>query len=145
MPVPRVGLRAHALVAPKRALRALERYAIEPAEIFAGADALLAVREPEGVAEIKNIAGRARRNLAEELTRMGIDRVLSIHHEINNALVGIRGNTQLLLMAPVAEQPKVRERLEVVLRESTRIKDAAASIRELRLGVAGPGTSAHAA
>jgi len=32
-----------------------------------------------------------------------------------------------------------------VLRESTRIKDAAASIRELRLGVAGPGTSAHAA
>ncbi len=83
---------------------------------------------------------------AEEVAWMErIGRVLNIHHEINNALVGIRGNTQLLLMAPVAEQPKVRERLEVVLRESTRIKDAAASIRELRLGVAGPGTSAHAA
>jgi uncharacterized protein YllA (UPF0747 family) len=71
VPMPRVGLRAHALVAPKRALRALERYAIEPAEIFAGADALLAAREPEGVGEIKTIAGRARRNLAEELTRIG--------------------------------------------------------------------------
>ena len=52
-------------------MRALERYAIEPAEIFTGADALLAAREPEGVAEIKTIAGRARRSLAGELTHIG--------------------------------------------------------------------------
>jgi len=71
VPMPRVGLRAHALVAPRRALKALERYAVEPQEIFAGADALLAAREPEGVGEIKTVAGRARRSLAEELTRIG--------------------------------------------------------------------------
>ena len=70
-PMPRVGLRAHALIAPRRALGALERYAIKPQEIFADADALLAAREPQGVGEIKAIAGRARRKLAEELTRIG--------------------------------------------------------------------------
>lgn len=71
--------------------------------------------------------------------------VLRVHHEINNALVGVRGNTQLLLMAPVAEQPGVRERLEVVLRESTRIRDAAARVRELKTALAGPGPAARAA
>jgi len=71
VPLPRVGLRAHALVAPRRVLRAFERYAIEPAEIFAGADALLAEREPAGVAEIKALADTARRDLADRLTRIG--------------------------------------------------------------------------
>ena len=77
------------------------------------------------------------------LERVG--RAVSIHHEINNALVGIRGNAQLLLMGPAAQQPKVRERLEVLLRESTRIKDAAATLRELRLGFTDPGPATHAA
>ncbi len=59
VPMPRVGLRAHALVAPRRALKALAKYQIAPQEIFAGADALLAAREPAGVAEIKAAASRA--------------------------------------------------------------------------------------
>ena len=71
VPMPRVGLRGHALVAPRRALKAMERYNIEPREVFSSADALLAAREPEGVAEIKTVARRARQNLAEELTRIG--------------------------------------------------------------------------
>jgi uncharacterized protein YllA (UPF0747 family) len=71
VPMPRVGLRGHALVAPRRVVKAMERYAIEPREVFSGADALLAAREPEGVAEIKTVARRARQNLAEELTRIG--------------------------------------------------------------------------
>jgi uncharacterized protein YllA (UPF0747 family) len=71
IPMPRVGLRAHALVAPRRALKAMDRHAIEPAEIFGGADALLPARVPAGVAEINAIAERARLNLAEELTRIG--------------------------------------------------------------------------
>jgi uncharacterized protein YllA (UPF0747 family) len=71
VPMPRVGLRAHALVAPRRALKALDKYKIEPREIFAGADALLAARDPQGVAEIESIAERARKNLAEDLTRIG--------------------------------------------------------------------------
>ena len=31
--------------------------------------------------------------------------VLGVHHEINNALVGVRGNAQLLLMNPAAQHP----------------------------------------
>ncbi len=71
LPMPRVALRAHALVAPLRAVRAFERYGIEPAEVFAGADALLAAREGAGVAEIESIAETARRDLAGQLTRIG--------------------------------------------------------------------------
>jgi bacillithiol synthase len=71
VPMPRVGLRAHALVAPRRAMRAFDRFAIEAPEIFTGADALLAAREPAGVAEIKRLAESARVDLAEKLTRIG--------------------------------------------------------------------------
>ena len=75
----------------------------------------------------------------------GVVNVLRIHHDINNALVGVRGNAQLLLMAPVAEQPNVRDRLEVILRESARIKDAATRINELKASITGQGPSARAA
>jgi signal transduction histidine kinase len=72
--------------------------------------------------------------------------LLALHHEINNALVGVSGNAQLLLMGPAGQQPGVRERLEVVLRESQRIRDAAVQLRQLRavLG-AGGGTPAEPA
>ena len=68
--------------------------------------------------------------------------LLALHHEINNALVGVSGNVQLLLMGPAGQQPGVRERLEVVLRESQRIRDAAVQVRQLRAAlVAGDGTT----
>jgi nitrogen-specific signal transduction histidine kinase len=70
---------------------------------------------------------------------------LGLHHEINNALVGVRGNTQLLLMGPAGQQPGTRERLEVVIRESGRIQEAAGRLRELKLVVGGPGNSSLAA
>lgn len=57
---------------------------------------------------------------------------LRLHHEINNALVGVSGNAQLLLLSPMAQQPALRERLEVVLRESTRIEYAARRLRALK-------------
>lgn len=59
-------------------------------------------------------------------------RLLAVHHEINNALVGVSGNAQLLLMGAAGQQPGVRERLEVVVRESERIRDAALRLRPLR-------------
>jgi signal transduction histidine kinase len=62
--------------------------------------------------------------------------VLGVHHEINNALVGVRGNTQLMLMNPAGHSPGVREKLEVVLRESGRIQEATARLRDLK-GVLG--------
>lgn len=72
-------------------------------------------------------------------------RVLALHHDINNALVGVRGHAQLLMMGPVGQQPGVRDRLEVMLRESARIQEAAARIRELRQAMGGDGVPARAA
>lgn len=70
---------------------------------------------------------------------------LAVHHEINNALVGVRGNAQLLLMNPAAQVPGLRERLEVVLRESSRIQEAAGRIAELKTGLGGGASHQRAA
>jgi signal transduction histidine kinase len=64
--------------------------------------------------------------------------VLGVHHEINNALVGVRGNTQLMLMNPAGQAPGVRERLEVVLRESGRIQEATVRLRDLKRVLGSP-------
>jgi signal transduction histidine kinase len=59
-------------------------------------------------------------------------RQLGMHHDINNALVGVRGNAQLLLMGPAGATPGARDRLEVVLRESDRIREAAQRLNALK-------------
>lgn len=71
--------------------------------------------------------------------------VLGVHHEINNALVGIRGNAQLLLMNPAVQQQGIRDRLEVVLRESGRIQEATGRLRELKTGFGGAPPKSRAA
>ena len=83
--------------------------------------------------------------LAQEDWCARIARTLSLHHEINNALVGVRGNAQLLLMGPAGKQPEIRKRLEVVIRESARIQEAAARIRELKVALGGPDSASRAA
>ncbi len=60
---------------------------------------------------------------------------IGLHHEISNALVGVSGNVQILLMGPLGQRSDVRERLEVVLRESHRIRDAAAQLGQIRAGL----------
>ena len=85
VPMPRVALRAHELLAPKRILRTVERYDIKPEEIFAGADAALASREPAGVAEVTSIADRARRELAEQITKIG-EIALPAEHALARAI-----------------------------------------------------------
>ena len=72
-------------------------------------------------------------------------RLLEMHHEINNALAGVRGHAQLLLLGPVATDPKVRERLEVIIRESGRIENAARSLREIRGRLGKPDAASRAA
>ena len=57
---------------------------------------------------------------------------LSVNHDINNALVGVVGNAQLLGLGPAAALPGVKERLEVIARESRRIKDATVRLSELK-------------
>ena len=71
--------------------------------------------------------------------------VLTVHHEINNALVGVRGNAQLLLMSPAGKQDGVRERLEVVLRESSRIQEAASRLHALKSSLGGEAPRSRAA
>ncbi|HEX7191551.1 MAG TPA: bacillithiol biosynthesis BshC [Thermoanaerobaculia bacterium] len=71
VPMPRVALRGHALVAPKRVARLFERFGLDAREIFSSADAILAEREAPGVAEVREIAERAHANLAAEITRIG--------------------------------------------------------------------------
>ena len=60
---------------------------------------------------------------------------LRLHHEVNNALVGVSGNAQLLLLGPPGRQPAVRERLEIVLREARRIEVAVQRLRALRVAL----------
>lgn len=79
--MPRVALRAHALVAPKRVARAFERYDIKPEEIFTSTEELLADREPQGVAKIRDAAERGRKQLAEVFTEIG-DVALPADHAI---------------------------------------------------------------
>ncbi|MDP9194537.1 MAG: bacillithiol biosynthesis cysteine-adding enzyme BshC [Acidobacteriota bacterium] len=69
--MPRVALRGHVLVAPKRVARAMERFGIEPAEVFAAADALIAEREPEGVARIREILDDGKRELMQRIAQVG--------------------------------------------------------------------------
>jgi nitrogen-specific signal transduction histidine kinase len=68
-----------------------------------------------------------------------------VHHEINNASVGVRGNAQLMLMQPAGQAPGVRERLEVVLRESGRIQEATVRLGELKGLLGRPVQRPHAA
>ena len=69
--MPRVALRGHVLVAPKRVARALERYGIDPAEVFRPADAILADHEPEGVARIRKVVDEGRRELLRRIEEIG--------------------------------------------------------------------------
>ena len=83
-----------------------------------------------GAASLRSVVAEWSREQEEWNTQ--VRELLSVQHEINNALVGVRGNTQLMLMNPAGQVPGVRERLEVVLRESGRIQEAAARLRDLK-------------
>jgi signal transduction histidine kinase len=58
--------------------------------------------------------------------------LLGVHHDINNALVGVSGSAQLLQLGPAGREPGVRERLDTVIRESQRIRDAVQALPPLR-------------
>jgi signal transduction histidine kinase len=64
--------------------------------------------------------------------RRSVSDALSIHHEVNNALTGVFGNAQLLLMGPAGQDPGMRKRLESLIHEAERIRDVAARLQDLR-------------
>jgi len=68
---PRVALRGHVLLAPKRVARAIARYDLDPANLFRNADALLAEKEPEGVERIREIADEGKRELMARIEQIG--------------------------------------------------------------------------
>lgn len=99
-------------------------------DLLARADAQEATGDAAGAAALRTLVSEWW-NEQESWNARVRDR-LGVHHEINNALVGVRGNAQLMLMNPSGLTPGIRERLEVVLRESGRIQEATARLRELK-------------
>jgi len=99
--------------------------------------------DAEGAAALRDIAESWWKE--QEVWLAGVRDVLSAHHEINNALVGVRGNAQLVLKDPACRGPEARERLEVVLRESSRIQEATARIRDLKAVLGAPAPRSRAA
>jgi bacillithiol biosynthesis cysteine-adding enzyme BshC len=85
IPMPHVALRGHVLVASRRLMKAAGRYGIDVGDVFGTPDALLVDREAPGVAEIKTIAERAQRNLAEEIARIG-EIALPAEHSLARAI-----------------------------------------------------------
>jgi bacillithiol synthase len=71
VPIPRVALRGHALVAPRRVLRAMDRYSIDLPDVFDSPDAILAAREPEDVAAVHRIAEEAKVDLIRRIEEIG--------------------------------------------------------------------------
>ncbi|MEO8036715.1 MAG: bacillithiol biosynthesis BshC, partial [Acidobacteriota bacterium] len=67
---PRVALRGHALVAPHRVARYIERYDIDPVDVFSSADEIIAEREPRGVGEIHAITREAQQQLETAIQRI---------------------------------------------------------------------------
>ena len=110
-------------------------YAALRAKLLEQAEAL---RDSGHVAEAASLAAVVERWWDEQLRWNGsLVEMLRLHHDINNALVGVSGNAQLLMRDPVADQPGVRERLEVMVRESNRIQTAAARLRDLKSALEG--------
>jgi uncharacterized protein YllA (UPF0747 family) len=69
--MPRVALRGHVLVAPKRVAKAMDRFAIEPEEVFAAPEEIVAGREPEGVARIRELVEEGKRELMAKVGQIG--------------------------------------------------------------------------
>jgi uncharacterized protein YllA (UPF0747 family) len=81
IPMPRIALRGHALVAPKRVVNFIPRFGIDPADIFTSVDRILARQEPAGVAEVQQIATDAQRCL-----NAAIDRIRELSLPADHAL-----------------------------------------------------------
>ena len=83
IPMPRIALRGHALVAPRRIVRAFERFGIDACSIFRTPDEILAEREPEGVTKVRTITEEAQREL-----RKHIDAINEIALPADHSLAG---------------------------------------------------------
>ena len=91
--LPRVALRGHALVLPKRVMRFFERFDIEPSEVFTSPDALLAEREAEGVAQVRALKDEAKRDLLKRIEQIG-DLALPAEHSLAGSITRSVGHLE---------------------------------------------------
>ncbi|HUP47571.1 MAG TPA: bacillithiol biosynthesis BshC [Thermoanaerobaculia bacterium] len=91
--MPRVALRGHVLLAPKRVLRFVGRLGIEPEELFTSADEILAAREPAAVGEVRRLAAEAERDLMDKIERIG-QLALPAEHSLARAITRSVGHIE---------------------------------------------------
>lgn len=70
VPMPRIALRGHVLVAPAAIVRRFQKYDIRPEDVFTSPEELLANREPEGVTKVRQIAAEAERDLEQQIDKI---------------------------------------------------------------------------
>ena len=68
--LPRVSLRGHVLVAPRRVVRSIARYEIPPEDVFKTADELASAHESKGVAKVRSITEEAEENLKKSIDQI---------------------------------------------------------------------------
>ncbi|HWS73388.1 MAG TPA: bacillithiol biosynthesis BshC [Thermoanaerobaculia bacterium] len=87
--LPRVALRGHALVVPKRIGRFFTRFDIAPMEAFSTTDEILADREPQGVAAVRDLAQDAHRELdaaIEKIRELALPADHALARSINRSI-----------------------------------------------------------
>lgn len=85
VPMPRVGLRGHVLIATKRILRFVPRLDVSPSEMFADPGTLLARREPDVVNEVRRLADEGNRELVKTIEQIG-EIALPAEHSLARAI-----------------------------------------------------------
>ncbi len=85
VPIPRVTLRAHVLVGPRRIVRYLSRFEIQPHEVFETAEDLAAAHEERGVARVRAIAGEAEQQLRAQIEKIR-DLSLPADHAVGRSI-----------------------------------------------------------
>jgi bacillithiol biosynthesis cysteine-adding enzyme BshC len=68
--MPRIALRAHELIAPRKIVRYLSRFGIEPQEIFERPEEMVGAHAERGVAEVQRIAMEAEAKLKTEIDKI---------------------------------------------------------------------------
>jgi bacillithiol synthase len=70
VPLPRVALRGHVLVGPRRIVRYFSRFEIQPHEVFETPERIAATHGEKGVAEIRKIAGEGEEQLKAQIEKI---------------------------------------------------------------------------
>jgi uncharacterized protein YllA (UPF0747 family) len=85
VPLPRVALRGHVLLAPKRVARTIERFAIAPEEMFSTPEAIASARELEAVARIRALTEEGKADFRARIEKIG-ELALPADHSLSRAI-----------------------------------------------------------